>query len=35
VAKLWQDKFNGSTEQTLFEILSDIWERTKGNTPIT
>jgi gamma-glutamylcysteine synthetase len=35
VAKLWQDKFNGSTEQTLFEILSDIWERTKNNTPIT
>jgi hypothetical protein len=35
VAKLWQDKFNGSIEQTLFEILSDIWERTKNNTPIT
>ncbi|MFL6402581.1 MAG: hypothetical protein ACJ71M_03765 [Nitrososphaeraceae archaeon] len=35
VAKLWQDKFNGSTEQTLFEVLSDIWERTKNNIPIT
>ncbi len=35
VAKMWQDKFNGSIEQTLFEILSDIWERTKSNTPIT
>src|SRR5919202_6956688 len=34
VAKLWQDKFSGSTEQTLFEELSDIWERTKSNKPI-
>jgi hypothetical protein len=34
VAKSWQDKFNGSIEQTLFEILSDIWERTKNNAPI-
>ena len=35
VAKLWQEKFNGSTEQTIFEIISDIWERTKDNRPIT
>jgi gamma-glutamylcysteine synthetase len=35
VAKLWHDKFNGSIEQTLFEILSNIWDRTKSNTPIT
>ena len=35
VAKLWQSKFNGSVEQTLPEILADIWERTKGNQPIS
>jgi gamma-glutamyl:cysteine ligase YbdK (ATP-grasp superfamily) len=35
VAKLWQEKFNGSTEQTLFEVISDIWEKTKNNRPIT
>jgi gamma-glutamylcysteine synthetase len=35
VAKLWQKKFNGSTEQTLFEVISDIWEKTKNNQPIT
>jgi gamma-glutamylcysteine synthetase len=35
VAKLWQEKFNGSTEQTVFEVISDIWERTKDNRPIT
>jgi gamma-glutamylcysteine synthetase len=34
VAKLWQKKFNGSTEQTLFEVISDIWEKTKNNQPI-
>lgn len=35
VAKLWQEKFNGSVDQTLFEVISDIWERTKNNRPIT
>jgi gamma-glutamyl:cysteine ligase YbdK (ATP-grasp superfamily) len=35
VAKLWQEKFNGSTEQTLFEVISDIWEKTKNNRPMT
>jgi len=35
VAKLWQEKFNGSTEQTLFEVISDIWDKTKNNRPIT
>jgi gamma-glutamyl:cysteine ligase YbdK (ATP-grasp superfamily) len=34
VAKLWQDKFNGSTEQTVFEVMSHIWEKTKNNQPI-
>jgi gamma-glutamylcysteine synthetase len=34
VARLWQTKFNGSIEQTLPEVLADIWERTKNNQPI-
>ena len=34
VARLWQTKFNGSTEQTLQEVVADIWERTKNNQPI-
>jgi gamma-glutamylcysteine synthetase len=35
VARLWQTKFNGSIEQTLQEVISDIWERTKSNQPIS
>jgi len=35
VAKLWQSKFNGSVEQTLPEILADVWEKTKSNWPIS
>jgi gamma-glutamyl:cysteine ligase YbdK (ATP-grasp superfamily) len=34
VARLWQTKFNGSVEQTLPEVVADIWERTKNNQPI-
>ena len=34
VARLWQTKFNGSIEQTLPEVIADIWERTKNNQPI-
>ena len=34
VARLWQTKYNGSTEQTLQEVVADIWERTKNNQPI-
>lgn len=34
VARLWQTKFNGSIEQTLQEVVADIWERTKNNQPI-
>jgi gamma-glutamylcysteine synthetase len=34
VARLWQTKFNGSIEQTLLEVVADIWERTKNNQPI-
>ncbi len=35
VARLWQTRFNGSIEQTLPEVISDIWERTKNNQPIS
>jgi hypothetical protein len=34
VASLWYKKFNGSVNQTIFEVISDIWERTKKNEPI-
>ena len=34
VARLWQTKFNGSIEQTLPEVIAEIWERTKNNQPI-
>jgi gamma-glutamylcysteine synthetase len=34
VARLWQTKFNGSIEQTLPEVVADIWEKTKNNQPI-
>jgi hypothetical protein len=31
---LWDKKFNGSVNQTIVEVISDIWERTKNNNPI-
>ena len=34
VANIWDKKFNGSIDQTVVEIISDIWERTKHNRPI-
>jgi gamma-glutamylcysteine synthetase len=34
VANLWDKKFNGSINQTVFEIISLLWERTKTNRPI-
>jgi gamma-glutamyl:cysteine ligase YbdK (ATP-grasp superfamily) len=34
VAKLWHEKFNGSVEKTVVEIISHMWERTKINQPI-
>jgi len=34
VAKLWSEKFNGSVNQTIYEIISDIWQKTKENQPI-
>jgi gamma-glutamyl:cysteine ligase YbdK (ATP-grasp superfamily) len=35
VARKWSEKFNGSVNQTVYEIISDIWQRTKENQPIT
>jgi len=35
VSKIWSEKFNGSVSQTVYEIISDIWQRTKENQPIT
>ena len=34
VAKLWQSKYNGSVEQTLLEVVVDIWQKTRNNQPI-
>lgn len=34
VAKLWQSKYNGSVEQTLLEVVVDIWQKTRNNRPI-
>ena len=34
VAKLWHEKFNGSIEQTVSEIIAHVWEKTKINEPI-
>ena len=35
VARIWSEKFKGSVNQTVYEIISDIWQRTKENQPIT
>ena len=35
VVRIWSEKFNGSVNQTVYEIISDIWQRTKENQPIT
>jgi gamma-glutamyl:cysteine ligase YbdK (ATP-grasp superfamily) len=34
VANLWYQKFDGSIDKTIFEIITEIWERTKNNNPI-
>jgi gamma-glutamyl:cysteine ligase YbdK (ATP-grasp superfamily) len=34
VAKIWSEKFNGSVNQTIYEIISEIWQKTKENQPI-
>jgi hypothetical protein len=34
VAKLWDKKFNDSISQTIFEVICDVWQKTKNNQPI-
>jgi gamma-glutamyl:cysteine ligase YbdK (ATP-grasp superfamily) len=33
VAKLWEKKYDGSVNHTIYEIISDIWDKTKSNHP--
>jgi gamma-glutamylcysteine synthetase len=35
VARMWQANYNGSVEKALLEVVSDIWEKTKSNSPIS
>ncbi len=35
VVNMWDKKFNGSLEETTVEVVSEIWEHTKRNKPIT
>ncbi|HXV88172.1 MAG TPA: hypothetical protein VD710_03655 [Nitrososphaeraceae archaeon] len=35
VARAWSEKFNGLVSETVYEIISDIWQKTKENQPIT
>ena len=35
VVNMWDEKFNGSLENTSVEIIYDIWEHTKRNKSIT
>ncbi len=35
VVNMWDKKFNGSLEETTVEVISEIWEHTKRNKPIT
>ena len=34
VAKLWHESYDGSAEKAVLEVVSDIWEKTKSNSPI-
>lgn len=35
VVNMWDKKFNGSPEETAVEVVSEIWEHTKRNKPVT
>ena len=35
VARLWQAKFDGNAEETLQEVIADVWDKTKNNRPIS
>ena len=34
VAHLWQSIYAGDTEKAVFEVISDVWEKTRHNKPI-
>jgi gamma-glutamyl:cysteine ligase YbdK (ATP-grasp superfamily) len=34
VARQWQAKFDGNAEETLQEVIADVWDKTKNNRPI-
>ena len=34
VAKLWHSSYDGSMEEALLEVASDIWQKTKSNSPV-
>lgn len=34
VAHLWQSKFDGNADETLQEVIADVWDKTKNNRPI-
>ena len=35
VVNMWDKKFNGSLEETTVEVISEIWDHTKKNKPVT
>jgi len=35
VVNMWDKKFNGSLEETTVEVISEMWEHTKRNKPLT
>lgn len=35
VAYMWDQKFNGSIQDTVSEIISNVWEHTRQNIPVT
>jgi hypothetical protein len=35
VAKLWQSSYDGSVEDALLEVVADIWQKTRANSPIS
>lgn len=34
VAQIWQSAYRGDTERAVFEVISDVWEKTRYNKPI-
>ena len=34
IARLWESNYNGNVCQTVSEIISHVWEKTKSNSPL-